>query len=592
MSEIVSSTVAGYIANLGLDAIVGFSKKVIDKKKLRESLISYIEQQRKYNEICTFAEEIDFQGLVEYIHDNLLDEVIQRIICIKPKERQAARKKIVNSAICYSKAKTREAQSRVAKNIYSCLDIIKDFYRKKSDVQDYIIAAEIIDSVNEHTSQAIDTAKEEIIESIKQNTGSLFSIEELTSKAQSGDLSAANDCLKVLFDIVSTKHPLSPYYGYGWKNQKMVSEPLIPEASEKYPVRYVFNGPVKIGNKYVSDPTVDVVNYAYRHQLQLVMKVKDAKKYLGDIMDPAQYEVEKYVGGEIYAKPPEFPPAFACSIKVKNLVCFEYVLIRTQEILDDGTYIFSNQEQTNTHLRFEFRVSRKSFHQNGEVDVIVDREDTGFKISIQDASNAEILKYVKFIKAVTTERDLRLHILEKDQDLFAAKIDNMEYSSGFKDIDEEIDFLERICDIEKFFNVSFHIEGAIMERDYRTILLVSDLIRNDQVEEKWKNVSCTGIIDEGFRNNLIEMRSEIGTVSYVDTMDIDIFRVHLELRYMRTIYDAIIEDYERIVKIVELSEDGDPIKITLVSKNDKYTISLHIPEIMMIRNEDASETQV
>lgn len=589
MSEIIT-TVAEYVADLGLDAGKDFIKNKINEKKLRESLISYIECQHKYNDVCSFAEEIDFQGLIEYIHDNFLDDVEKRITCVDSKERKVARQNIVDAAVSFSKANTPESRLRVGKNISICLDIIKDFYKKRIGTQYYVLASEAVDVVNENTNKVVATSKEEIKDLIKQTNGSLYSLEEMTSKAQSGELSMINDRFKMLFNGVSSTHPLFPYYGYGWKNNNIISKPLLPEASEKYPVRYKFNGPVRIGGKYITDPSLDVFNYAYRHQLQIVMEVDDAKKYLGDIIDPAQYEVEKLVGGELHAKPPAFPPAFACSIKVKDQVCFEYVLIKTQEILDDGTYVFSNKEQSNTHLRFEFRANIKNLLQNGDGKVIAARGDIGFKISIQDATNEEILKYVKFIKAVTTERDLRLHVLENDQDLAAGKIDKTDYSTGFRDIDEEIDFLERVCTIEEYFDVSLHIEGEISEKEYKTILLVSDLIRNDEIEETWACVSFTGILDERFRENLIEMGTEMGVISYVGTSDIEIFGVHIELKFMRTFYDAIMEDHERIVKLAELSKDGDPIKITFkAGENNKAISTIHIPEKELEAEAETSE---
>ena len=593
MSEIIS-TVAGYVADLGLNVGKDYIIGKYDEKKLRESLISYIERQRKYNDVCSFAEEIDFQGLIEYIRDNLLDDVVKRISCIKAADRQTARQNIVDAAVAYSKANTPEARLRVATNVSICIDIIKDFYKKKIDApQYYILASEAVDAVNENTNQVVEKAKDELKEIIEQATGSLYSLDSLAAQAQSGDISPVNDRFKMLFAGVSSTHPLYPYYGYGWKNNDLISEPLIPEANVKYPPRYTFKGPVRVGDKYLTDPSVDIFNYAYRHQLQLVMEVKDAKKYLGDTEDPAQYEVTKLVGGELHAKPPEFPPAFACSIKVKDQVCFEYVLIRTQEILDDGTYIFSNKEQKNTHLHFELRANIKDLLQNPDGKVVAARGDTGFKISIKDATNSEILKYVKFIKAVSTEKDLSLHVLENDQDLVAGKIDTADYKTGFHDVDEEIDFLERICDIEKHFNISLHIEGAISEREFHTILLVSDLIRNDKIEETWANASFTGILDERFRRNLIEMGAEMGAISYVGTSHIDIFGVHIELKFMRTFYDAVMEDHERIVKLTEFSKDGDPIKITFrAGKNNKAISTIHIPEKMMgEEEEEPSEDQ-
>ena len=89
MSEIIS-TVAGCVVDLGLDVGKDYLKGKYDEKKPRESLISYIERQRKYNDVCAFAGGIDFQGLIEYISDNLLDDVVKRILCIKAAYCQAA----------------------------------------------------------------------------------------------------------------------------------------------------------------------------------------------------------------------------------------------------------------------------------------------------------------------------------------------------------------------------------------------------------------------------------------------------------------------------------------------------------------------
>lgn len=598
MSEIIP-TVAGYVADLGVDAGKNIIKKKYDEKKLRESLTSYIERQKKYNDVCSLAEEIDFQGLIEYIRDNFQEQVLTRITSLNPKDREKARQSIVDAAVSFSKVDTGEARLRVGKNISVCLDILKDFYKKKIDAQYYILASEVVDAVNENTASVaaestmsitkkIDDQADRIVSEIKK--ASLFSIDSLVGSASQGNFDYANDKLKLLMNQLSASPPLFPDYGFDWKDGNLISMLLSVEANVKYPQKYCFTGSVKVGNKYVTDPSLDVFNYAYRHQLQLVMKVEEAKKYLGDIIDPIQYDVAKLVGGELHAKPPEFPPAFACSIKVKDQVCFEYVLIRTQEILDDGTYIFSNKEQSNTHLRFEFRANIKDLLQNAEGEVVAARGDTGFKISIQDGTNAEILKYIKFIRTVTTERDLRLHVLENDQDLVAGKIDNTDYSTGFKDIDEEIDFLERVCDIEKYFNVSLHIEGDISEKEYHTILLVSDLIRHDEIEETWTTASFTGILDDRFRQNLIEIGAEMGAISYVATSYIDIFNTHIELKFMRTFYDAIMVDHERIVKLAELSKEGDPIKITFkAGENNKATSTLNIPKKMDV--EETSEDQ-
>ena len=78
--------------------------KKIDEKKLHSKLSDYIRKQQKYNEICTLAEEVDFQGLVEYIQVNLIDDAYRSIFSVRSTERGAARKQVVDAAICHSNA--------------------------------------------------------------------------------------------------------------------------------------------------------------------------------------------------------------------------------------------------------------------------------------------------------------------------------------------------------------------------------------------------------------------------------------------------------------------------------------------------------
>lgn len=72
------SMVGEYIAGLGLDAAKQHMESKIDEHKLKCVLKDYIESERKYNDICKMAEECDFQGLVEYITQELLDDVVKR----------------------------------------------------------------------------------------------------------------------------------------------------------------------------------------------------------------------------------------------------------------------------------------------------------------------------------------------------------------------------------------------------------------------------------------------------------------------------------------------------------------------------------
>ena len=174
-------TAVDYLADLGLDATKDRIKNKIDEKKLRESLATYILSQQKYNEISSLAEEIDFQGLIDYIKNNLIEAVATRIFDPNRKKRGQTRQQIVDAAVAFSKAKTFEAKGKVSKCISICLDIIRGFYEEHHlSLKEFLLADMIVDAVADEVveaqttvMEAVDSAKNEILAKI-QNTGSLF----------------------------------------------------------------------------------------------------------------------------------------------------------------------------------------------------------------------------------------------------------------------------------------------------------------------------------------------------------------------------------------------------------------------------------
>ncbi|MCD7745715.1 MAG: hypothetical protein LUI13_10615 [Lachnospiraceae bacterium] len=120
--------VSDYLAGLGLDVIKDSAEKKIDEAKLKNKLKIFIEGQRKYNEVCSLAEECDFQGLIEFISDNLMDMVKTRFRSTKSKERSRAREEIAAAAVLYSSANTEEAKKRVGRLVENSLDIVSAFF--------------------------------------------------------------------------------------------------------------------------------------------------------------------------------------------------------------------------------------------------------------------------------------------------------------------------------------------------------------------------------------------------------------------------------------------------------------------------------
>lgn len=576
-------TIADYVAGLGLEAAKDRFKKKLDENRIRAALSEYVERQRKYNLLCSLAEEIDFQGLIEYISDNLLDVVNVRLFDPNKKKRVQARDEAISAAIAYSEASTEQAKYRISTCISICLDIIRNFYKTGISIKDYILASEIVDAVadslkeetetvttaidgSEKTLSAqLDDVKKEIISRITSG-GALFSVDRMDQLSEAGDYDAIEGAFNKVLGRISLSHPLFPYYGFEHIGGKIRSKPLIPEAKKKYPPKFLLTGTIRFGDQYYNDQEGNPADYSYRNQLPIIMEVKKAIKLLGERPDPRQDEVEKIVGNTVVLTPPEFPSAFPCAIKVRDKTYFEYVLMRTQKILDDGTYVIGNKEQGGS-IYFEVKINPEN------------PSSPFFTININGGNNRERLNYVRFMNALSIEKDLHIYVLSAGEDIIAGYINDFNYQTGFSSVEEEIDFIERVCTIEDYFGVSLNPTEGISQQEYEATIHISDLIRNDEVKGTWSEATFTGIIDQNFRDKLASLDKDSYTFSFVGTSHVDLFGAEFEFRFMRTFKCAQMVEYERVKRKVDVLDDGDNIKITFKAGEDNSSIdTLQIPE--------------
>ena len=107
----LTEKVIGVIADIGIDVAKEHFKNKLLEVKAKEKLSEYLTRQKKYNFDCSLEEEIDFEGLAEYIHNDLMDDVKIRLFG-KKRERGVARETIADKAAAYAQAKTKLSRNR------------------------------------------------------------------------------------------------------------------------------------------------------------------------------------------------------------------------------------------------------------------------------------------------------------------------------------------------------------------------------------------------------------------------------------------------------------------------------------------------
>lgn len=516
----VTDTILGFIADIGLNAAKGRYKITRDELQARAKLTDYLARQQKYNFNCSLEEEIDFEGLAEYIRSNLMDDVKNRLFGAR-KERGIARQAIADKAAYYAQAKTGLSKERARYLAVAAVDILKNFYRNKAERDLLFVAAEVEDTIiSEMTDQHKEICGKIDALDKKVEDSSLLSIDRNLTLANDGRLDVVEKNLSGFFSALNSNHDLRPYYGFAMDGQtRLKSIPLRPDAVELYPPHLeVTATSFKLDGVPVQRVDSNTFSRAYRSQSLIEFDVVAAKKYLGDIPDPIQHEAERVSGAHMVMKPPSFPEAFPCSVIVDGETIVDYLLLRTKRIEDDGTAIVTNDEQEN----FNFKVT-----------LMVNATTTNLNLTVTpvNPSNVESLKYRQFLKKAMSAKNIALKSLKHNTIFISSKANLMPHDCEKLDI--EIEFLKRVVVIESYFHVALHIPEEITVEDHRLMDRLYSMIIDGKYCGTYSWFTMSFELSQELRNSICDLGNRACGFAYNMDVEANLFDQKLSFRIIR-----------------------------------------------------------
>lgn len=369
---------------------------------------------------------------------------------------------------------------------------------------------------------------------------------------QNGKLDEAQTFLSGTLNAISSQHPLYPKYGYNvrYSNGKSIwgSEPLSKEAAKEFPPKIVGKCMVRVGTKN-SNEVDDIEEYSYRNQEPIIIKILDAKKLLGDVIDPLQWEVEQFIGKEQVVPPRPFPPAVPCILIINDKIIYDYILLRTERITNDTTFVFSNIEQDDSDLKISLTVDLLN-------------TSTDFKVDINPSNNKSLLKYVEFMNLFDSNTKLTIQVLPSHGVFFEGNIKNINYKSSFENIEDEIAFLKNITYLEDKFHKVINIPTEIYQDDMDTIQYLVSVMKGEGYKGTWTGVDFEIKLMPENRTVLLRKEDIPLTISFLAEISVNLFDETFTIPNIRRTFEkAYYKNIEKVVKLAEILDNGDIIKI-------------------------------
>lgn len=542
------SIVKDFIVNLGVEAVREKITDISVEVQVKEHIADYLSRQQKINMNVSREEEIDFCELSEYIKTDLLEDVKLRLFGNKS-ERRSARQTILFKSVSFSTTNTQISARRTMKIIGDAIDILRAYYRKRINRGLLFIATEIEETVvseNEKT-RALVVAESKNLEAVIRDDR-MLSVDSSLQKIDAGNTAQLERQLGKYMNAISAGHKLFPDFGFRMTTEnKMVSVPLTDEARIKYPENFkIIATGAKIGNLPIDVIDKTIFDQAYRRQLPIYIDVQKATKYLGTILDPVQAEAEKMTGGQMIVYPPQFPPAFPCNVSVGSDVVVPYLLLRTRELLDDGSVIIDNEEQQN----FNFHVSLHLFPKTQKLTFTVEPETT---------SNNESLQYRRFLKRILSGEQVIVNVLSLNEQFIRGTVDKRDIGL----LDEEIEFLEKIVMLEKYFCTPINIPEVIKYEDHILIDRICELIQGG-FTGSWDKFDFKFVVSIETKERIMSLSDTAYTLAYSGKTAFYLFDQEFTIPIFREIEAAKVENLNCLKKKVEVLDIGDEIKVTYV----------------------------
>lgn len=567
METEIGSTLKTYLIELGFAVSIDRIKEEVHEAIVRERIETYINHQAKYNFTCTREEEIDFGAICDYLRIDLLDDVRLRLRGTLP-ERTAAHFTIISKTKSFARANTKIGERRALDLVGKALGILRSYYRKRVNADLQFIAAEIEDTIinaseEQHATQT-DTILTAISEQAKATVSEIETLVQYTPERviadglrmyKNGDQDALLSVVTDFTKTLSLQHGLFPHYGIDFKlqngTQQFTSVPLTDEAKKLYPPNFKCTGTIRIGNQYVNRLTPDVLDYANRHQLSLVISVSDAEKLLGTFHDPFQDEADALVGQTFAIPPKPFPKAFPCSISLNDIVEFDYILFRTQEVLDDGTIIISNREQ----MPFPFLIA---MHIN------LATQKLSYSITLDNPSNVDMFKFVSFMKKADCGAVISIKALELQKVFAEGQLDTLDYDPSFNSIEEEVQFWKMIVGIEEYFHININVPEEIHENEYHTVRYLYSLITGGTSSGIWSSLDLTVTLTNTLKSNILSLSDSPFNLTYLGSVTVILWDNTYELTILRKHLSVQPKDLERLKKKADSLDVNEEIHLTFI----------------------------
>lgn len=135
----------------------------------------------------------------------------------------------------------------------------------------------------------------------------------------------------------------------------------------------------------------------------------------------------------------------------------------------------------------------------------------------------------------------------------------------FDTISEDIEFFEKIIDIEKYFGQDIRIPNPIRQDELWDVDYLASLIRGERCEGKWSELTAEFTVNQKMKE-FADSEEQTHELCFMASgvVPIELWEQLYEIPVKRTFPYITIKNLENVCKKIQVLDLGDPIKISYI----------------------------
>ncbi len=391
-------------------------------------------------------------------------------------------------------------------------------------------------------------------------------------------MSCAND----RFMQMAMSHSLFPYFTVDIAKMndgkyRLMSKPTRKESIVKYPLN--FKGSFTILDERYKDikdkqKMMDIIQFS---DTPIEVKLNKFEQYLGNVLDPYPNPelspMQEGVKSYIMPSKREVP-----KIKWNVDICFHDSKFKLSSIqlklvkqLSSNTFLFNNYHQSLKPVFLELKLEITDKYVNCNLNYKIN------ETKINDCKT--VLTFNKFVLNLLTksyymyEKNEKKTIMsgESKKNISQEEIDSLQHY---------INIVERILEIEKYFNKTFNVPNEISKDDVMNINELYRFIMASKKKEKGVNVFITiskKDMDLEKVQSLINM-PKTSLMSISENVIFNILGIDIKIKKIIIKYYDVkcsnAKEVNKFIKNIETFDDTDTLKIIMIPTKGKYVYKI------------------